>query len=106
MSEGNVVTYDRISEDPRLFHEVINRQLVLSDEVREGKIHPDAGKVQAAALIGATRTLDADIRSRALAHKVRVFEHQISLPDKRETSGDEKNTGERSQSQLSDSPSV
>lgn len=100
-AEESVVTYDRISEDPKFFHEVISRQLMLADELHSGAIQPEVGKVEGAALLGATRTLDADVRARALAHQMRRFEHRLAGPRERSNADP---SGRSSQAQLSDAP--
>lgn len=76
--------YDRVSQNPRNFQSVFVRQLSLADALRKREVEVENAKVESVTLMGAVRTLDADVRSRLLEHRVRIYEDgRTALPSER-----------------------
>lgn len=83
MSEEPIVTYDHVSDDPRNFRSVFERQLSLADDIRSGGVDVDQGAAEAKALFGATKTLEIDLHARVFSHRL----GRASSPPQIERSG-------------------
>ena len=72
------VTYDRISQNPNNFQKVFDQQMGLAERIRDGKTEVKVGAVESKALIGATKSLEVDIRARIFENQLR---RQPELPN-------------------------